>query len=211
MNTKFIRTGVISLGIVGASLLTALGSSSAPARAQSNTIIADGRLTQTEYSSTSAPVLVRGTVSPAVRDVQAFLRQRGFYYGLVDGVYGANTYSSVVTFQRSRNLIPDGRIGAQTWKALINSSNRNTPVGYANLSKYSPSTAPVLKIGNRGQAVRDIQKYLKQQGYYTGAVDGIYGSATAASVEAYQQRYTNLRNDGVVGRSTWSEILDGVS
>ncbi len=211
MNTKFIRTGVISLGILGASLLTALGFSSTPARAQSNAIIADGRITQTEYSSANAPVLVRGTISPAVRDVQNFLRRQGFYYGLIDGVYGNNTYSSVITFQRSRNLTPDGQIGSQTWFALIDASNRNIPVGYTNLSRYSANTAPVLKIGSRGQAVRYIQKFLKRQGYYTGVVDGIYGRDTAASVEAFQQRNTNLRNDGIVGRSTWDVILDGVS
>ncbi|BAY24014.1 peptidoglycan binding domain-containing protein [Calothrix sp. NIES-2100] len=55
-------------------------------------------------------------------------------------------------------------------------------------------------------AVKDIQAFLKQQGYYTGAVDGIYGSATAASVEAFQQHYANLQNDGIVGRNTWSTI-----
>ncbi|MBD2776446.1 peptidoglycan-binding domain-containing protein [Iningainema tapete] len=209
MNTKFIRTGVISLGFLGASLLTALGIGTAPAKAQ--IIIADGRLTQVEYSPATAPKLVRGTVSPAVKDVQAFLRQQGFYYGSVDGIYGPNTYSSVVTFQRSRNLPANGQIEAQTWEALIDAYNRNIPVGYTNLSRYSANTAPVLKIGSQGQAVRDVQKYLKQQGYYTGAVDGIYGRATAASVEAYQQRYTNLRNDGIVGQSTWAEILDGVS
>ncbi len=212
MNTRFIRKSVISLGVIAASLLT-IGFSAIPAIAQrsNNTIIADGWLTQAEYSPANAPVLVRGTVSPAVRDVQAFLRQRGFYYGTIDGIYGPNTYSAVVVFQRSRNLTPDGRIAASTWESLVNASNRNAPVGYTNLSRYSANTAPVLKLGSQGQAVRDIQKYLKRQGYYTGAVDGIYGRATAASVEAFQQSNTNLRNDGILGRRTWDVILDGVS
>ncbi|MGI8502281.1 MAG: peptidoglycan-binding domain-containing protein [Hassallia sp.] len=212
MNTRFIRKSVISLGVIAASLLT-IGFSAIPAIAQrsNNTIIADGWLTQAEYSPANAPVLVRGTVSPAVRDVQAFLRQRGFYYGTIDGIYGPNTYSAVLVFQRSRNLTPDGRIGASTWESLVNASNRNAFVGYANLSRYSANTAPVLKLGSQGQAVRDIQKYLKRQGYYTGTVDGIYGRATAASVEAFQQSNTNLRNDGILGRRTWDVILDGVS
>lgn len=213
MNTRFIRTGVISLGVIAASLLTTLGFSAMPARAQrnNNTIIADGRLTQAEYSPANAPVLVRGTVSPAVRDVQAFLRQRRFYYGTIDGIYGPNTYSAVLVFQRSRNLTPDGRIAASTWESLIDASNRNAPVGYTNLSRYSANTAPILKLGSQGQAVRYIQKYLKRKGYYTGTVDGIYGRATATSVEAFQQRNTNLGNDGIVGRRTWDVILDGVS
>ncbi|RAM48021.1 MAG: peptidoglycan-binding protein [Hapalosiphonaceae cyanobacterium JJU2] len=213
MNTRFIRAGVISLGILGTSLLTGLTFNTASVKAQLNTqlntIVADGRLTSTEYSPvTTAPVLVRGVVSSSVRDVQTFLRRRGFFNGEIDGIYGPNTYSAVVTFQRSRNLTADGKIGSQTWEALLDAYNRTARVAYPDFSEYSPSTAPVLRIGSRSQAVIDLQAFLRQQGLYTGAVDGIYGRATAAAVESYQQRYAQLRNDGIVGRSTWNVILD---
>ncbi|MBD2168591.1 peptidoglycan-binding protein [Calothrix membranacea FACHB-236] len=213
MNTQFIRSKILRVSLFSALVLGVLAVSMTPARGQTSStltnIIADGRLI--EYSSSTAPILVRGTVTPAVRDVQTFLKQQGFYNGSIDGIYGPNTYSAVVTFQRSRNLTADGRIGQNTWEALLDAYNRNTPVNSNNLSQYSPNTAPILKIGSQGQAVKDIQAFLKQQGYYTGAVDGIYGSATAASIEAFQQRYANLQNDGIVGRNTWSTILDTVS
>ncbi len=36
-----------------------------------------------------------------------------------DGVFGANTRQSVISFQQSKNLSPDGVIGENTWNALF--------------------------------------------------------------------------------------------
>lgn len=44
------------------------------------TITADGNLN--EYSPTTAPFIVRGTVTPAVKDVQLLLKKLGFYNGV---------------------------------------------------------------------------------------------------------------------------------
>ena len=49
--------------------------------------------------------------------------------------------------------------------------------------------------------MRTIQTKLKNWGYYTGAVDGIYGSATTQAVR-YFQRTNGLTADGVVGPAT---------
>jgi peptidoglycan hydrolase-like protein with peptidoglycan-binding domain len=179
----------------------------APARTLFNPVVVDGRLTYQEYSPTTAPVLVPGVVSLAMQDVQAFLKQRGLYHGTVDGFYGQKTYLAIVSFQKSRNLTPDGRIGPQTWKALLSAYDRTVTEALPNRSKYSVTTAPVLKMGSTGSAVRDIQTFLKRLGLYTGPVDGIYAPSTAKAVKAYQYSYKSLRDDGVVGKNTWSVIL----
>ena len=44
------------------------------------------------------------------------------------------------------------------------------------------------KYGSRGSEVRTIQDKLKRWGYYTGNVDGIYGSLTVAAVKRFQQK-----------------------
>lgn len=59
----------------------------------------------------------------------------------------------------------------------------------------------VLKKGSTGEAVQLVQKKLKQWGYYTGAVDGIFGSQTEAAVR-YFQRKNGLVADGIVGKKT---------
>lgn len=39
-----------------------------------------------------------------------------------------------------------------------------------------------------GSEVRTIQDKLKRWGYYTGNVDGIYGSLTVSAVKKFQQK-----------------------
>ncbi len=51
----------------------------------------------------------------------------------------------------------------------------------------------------------NIQKALKNAGYYQGAVDGKIGSATKDAVKAFQ-RDNGLDADGVVGRRTWDKL-----
>ncbi len=56
-------------------------------------------------------------------------------------------------------------------------------------------------MGSSGEQVRTIQTKLKNWGYYSGAVDGIYGAQTAKAVE-YFQRKNGLTADGIVGPAT---------
>lgn len=65
---------------------------------------------------------------------------------------------------------------------------------------YSVS-ASVLYWGSRGDTVSEVQRRLKQWGYYDGAVDGIYGSGTSQAVKEFQRK-NGLTADGVVGDST---------
>ncbi|MGN0819261.1 MAG: spore cortex-lytic enzyme [Christensenellaceae bacterium] len=58
-----------------------------------------------------------------------------------------------------------------------------------------------LKQGSRGQDVRTLQQKLKNWGYYTGAVDGIYGAKTKSAV-IYFQKKNGLVADGIVGTKT---------
>ena len=57
------------------------------------------------------------------------------------------------------------------------------------------------KYGSRGSEVRTIQEKLKRWGYYTGNVDGIYGSLTVAAVKRFQQK-NGLTVDGIAGTKT---------
>ena len=57
------------------------------------------------------------------------------------------------------------------------------------------------KYGSRGSEVRTIQEKLKRWGYYTGNVDGIYGSLTVSAVKKFQQK-NGLTVDGIAGTKT---------
>ncbi|MBR4419704.1 MAG: spore cortex-lytic enzyme [Clostridia bacterium] len=59
----------------------------------------------------------------------------------------------------------------------------------------------IYKQGSRGATVKTIQQKLKRWGYYTGAVDGIFGTKTKEAVK-YFQRKNGLKVDGIVGSQT---------
>ena len=59
----------------------------------------------------------------------------------------------------------------------------------------------ILYWGSRGEDVKEVQTRLKNWGYYTGRVDGIYGEKTYRAVRLFQQK-NGLSVDGVVGPKT---------
>lgn len=61
--------------------------------------------------------------------------------------------------------------------------------------------AASYKKGSSGAVVTQIQTKLKSWGYYTGTVDGIYGSCTERAVRAFQQK-NGLTVDGKAGDQT---------
>lgn len=65
--------------------------------------------------------------------------------------------------------------------------------------------------GDRGDDVITVQRKLKQWGYYTGTVDGVFGQSTYNAVVLFQKK-NGLKADGVVGSSTAAAMgvqLDG--
>ena len=61
--------------------------------------------------------------------------------------------------------------------------------------------AVTYSLGSKGTTVKTIQQKLKNWGYYTGAVDGIYGQKTKEAVKYFQRR-NKLAVDGIAGPKT---------
>ena len=69
-------------------------------------------------------------------------------------------------------------------------------------NKQQNATVETLsKYGSRGSEVTQIQTKLKRWGYYSGNVDGIYGTQTVNAVK-YFQRKNGLTADGIAGPAT---------
>ena len=65
-----------------------------------------------------------------------------------------------------------------------------------------PADAEALSgPGSRSNEVRQIQRALKNQGFYNGSVDGIYGSLTESAVRQFQAS-KGLSVDGICGTDT---------
>ena len=63
----------------------------------------------------------------------------------------------------------------------------------------------VLRQGASGGEVKELQRRLKEWGYYNGAVDGIYGKGTVAAVKAFQKK-NGLTADGIAGIETYKAL-----
>jgi len=72
-------------------------------------------------------------------------------------------------------------------------------------SQSLPAQTPTLYWGSSGPSVSKVQSKLKSWGYYTGAVDGVFGAGTASAVKKFQSK-NGLPVDGVVGKSTWAAL-----
>ena len=73
------------------------------------------------------------------------------------------------------------------------------------LALSQQASADLYKRGSSGATVREIQTRLKNWGYYSGNVDGIYGSQTEKAV-CYFQSKNGLSVDGQVGDLTLAAL-----
>ena len=80
----------------------------------------------------------------------------------------------------------------------------NTAYTNEELSSPYVQTA-VLKQGSNGGEVKELQRRLKEWGYYSGAVDGIYGKGTVEAVKAFQKK-NGLTADGIAGIETYKAL-----
>ena len=65
--------------------------------------------------------------------------------------------------------------------------------------------AAAYKKGSAGSVVTQIQQKLSQWGYYSGSVDGVYGSQTEKAVRQFQRK-NGLTVDGVAGKQTLAAL-----
>jgi len=66
-----------------------------------------------------------------------------------------------------------------------------------------PANKSILKVGSKGDAVKELQRELNQAKYLKE--DGDFGPATEFAVKAFQQS-EKLEVDGVVGPKTWAKL-----
>ena len=136
-------------------------------------------------------------IHDAIETIQTELSSYGFYEGDVDGKFGTSTRKAVIAFQRKNGLTADGKVGANTWAVLTGGSAK---------SKDDESFQS-LKKGSTGDRVTSLQKQLRAKYYYGGKITGTFDSATETAVKSFQAS-TGLTVDGIVGETTWDELMN---
>jgi peptidoglycan hydrolase-like protein with peptidoglycan-binding domain len=138
--------------------------------------------------SAAAP---RGADDPkVVRRVQQTLNNRGFDAGSVNGVLGPSTRAALKRFQQGENLEASGELNPQTLTALgIPEEKERASTGEAS-AKISAAAD-----------LRDVQRVLRDRGYYKGPIDGVMGPETRSALTALQ-RAENLEPTGALNSRT---------
>lgn len=74
-------------------------------------------------------------------------------------------------------------------------------LGIYGIYQHYQKEETLSRFGSTGQEVKNIQTRLKNWGYYTGTVDGVYGSKTVSAVKSFQRK-NGLTADGIAGTQT---------
>ena len=100
--------------------------------------------------SSSAMALSQiGSTGKEVTQIQQVLKDKGYYKGNADGIYGTATKNAVIRFQKDKGLKVDGIVGSQTLKALGISKSGNQSGEYSS-SDYN-LLARVISAEARGE------------------------------------------------------------
>lgn len=162
-----------------------------------------------------------GTAGDDVRQVQIRLNRISDNYpsipkiAIPDGVFSFDTEDAIRRFQEVFSLNADGIVGKSTWYAIqfiynaVKRLNELDSEGIT-LSEVTQQYSGMLETGSVGIEVQNIQYLLSYLSEFYNTIppvtiDGIYGSATAAAVRAFQETF-DLPVTGIVNFDTWDVL-----
>ena len=137
-----------------------------------------------------------------VRTLQNRLRQLGHYDRPADGVWGQSTQVALETFQKSRGLAA-GQMNTATVAAL-----GLDPAVFPTRQAGAPGTATQASVTGDAlepRVVRNVQRRLRQLGFYGGGIDAVWGPNTQTALERFQQS-RGLEANGQLNPATASAL-----
>jgi Putative peptidoglycan binding domain len=140
------------------------------------------------------PILYRGftpkDVQDSINELQQYLQTQGFLAN-ISSKFDLETEEAVKKFQRKNNLQVDGVVGPLSWACIF----------YPKLSRNHKKTPLELQ-----DAVKELQKILREEGFSKKEPDGYFDRETEKAVKRFQRLY-GLKDDGLVGAATWAVLL----
>ena len=168
-----------------------------------------------------------GALGDDVASLQARLVELGWLGAEPDGNYSQLTATAVSAFQRASGINHDGVAGPLTYAALALPTAARAPLATivpARTATPVPTASPVptatpvptplpdwtpptrtLRPGYTGSDVSSLQQRLKDLGWYTGSITGIYDDNTTIAVLNFQ-RASGLIADGIAGSKTYAAL-----
>jgi len=197
--------GLTADGLAGTATQNKLFSSSAKTNPAVLATPKPAAATPTPPPLESYTVLKEGTSGTGVIRLQQYLFELGYFYGRVNGIYGADTAAAVRQFQYYNSLTEDGVAGPTTQAKLYSGGGAYLPKAAAT---PLPDMNTVLREGSSGDGVRQLQSRLYQL-YYLDAeyINGTFDGTTTSALMIFQQRH-GLTADGVAGATTLQALYD---
>lgn len=145
-----------------------------------------------------------------VTKLQTRLKELGYYKSELTGVCDEDTVAAIKLFEGKHGLVADGEMSAADQQVLYGATAMEASV------VVTPSPTPTVKPptktlrpGDKDDEVKLLQQRLKDLGYYTGNITGVYNTATTEAVKAFQKK-SSLEQDGILGPITRT-VLYGVN
>ena len=165
--------------------------------------------------------------------LQYKLSQLGYLATEPTGLFRRLTQRAVKEFQSDKDLDSDGIVGRSTWQALEDEFDRLEQTTYdtdnieenieddkeeavaeaedqketvSQTTDINVEEMDIVRSGDSGENVTELQENLNQLGLYPLNPDGDFGHQTEMAVRQFQEM-SGLDVDGVVGPSTWEELL----
>lgn len=149
--------------------------------------------------------LVQGASGSKVKALQQALSELGFFNGKLDGSYGTDTQQAVRRFQEKNGYKATGIVLPEMQKMIYEGRSRNASNRMVTCNVLPPIENPDMKLGNKGEAVADLQRILTTLGFYKDVIDGTYGKTTVNAVRAYQKAHS-IKETGKMNSFTWLSI-----
>ncbi len=177
-------------------------------------LTSEGQRSDFHQADTSV-LLSQGSEGEDVYILQHLLEYISIFYQSVqpaeaDGIFGPQTYQSLVSFQKSFGLPETGTTTEDTWNSLY--SVYESIIGVVLPLEEGQSFPGTLQQGDSGESVRLLQKYLNAIAQYYGDIprldeDGIFGSQTRNAIYEFQRLYL-FEDTGIVDSITWYRIVE---
>ncbi len=150
-----------------------------------------------------------------IRELQHYLRYLAFHNEvpmvIPDGIYGKETKSAVMDFQKQHGILPTGDTDNETWDKIVYEYNLISPY-YKPPDRTAPFTDSfaVIKHGDNGDTVFIIQIMLDTVSKNANSVpriniDGFYGDQTENAIKKYQS-LSGLSPTGETDIKTWNML-----
>ncbi len=128
-----------------------------------------------DLSSSAEDFLREGDSGTKVRELQQYLKNKGFNPGPIDGFFGTGTVEAVISFQKFHGLTPDGVVGPATWKLLTS----------------TPQRAPE-QPREPAMSLLDTYKFYRGLPHQDQAIDWLRRQIPKAALEEFSQKWRNL-------------------